>query len=304
MAVVGFVTRSGGSNFFSQGRNNVGGTGGVRYVARQVNGTSLGNYQTAGQALRSFQRLFGPSRIYNMRRRDLPSNVEHYEVICDPPDPPEVWPNHLALWVEPSVTNNIIQTADGSFSFASFSPGRVRLEQTVAARRPLGSAGGIIFPNLDPTGLSAPRLRVNSESLDEVAPPFTLIVTGVRLAAAAPAVRYLVAIESGSPFYLGDNGAGNWRLQSGASFIDGPAISTAGSFDYVTVVQDESQAELRVNGVSFGVVADAPDPGPFFLSNPTNNPWIGSTTFVSLASLAGEPNQIKLAERYVRDRYC
>lgn len=309
MSVIGFITRSGGSDFFSQGVSNVGATGGVRYVARYPDGTSLGNFRSAGEAISAFRRLAGADRIYQVRRRDLPSNVEHYEVISDPPDPSETWGQNLKLWSEPDfLTKVVFSDSDSKLvqSIKSNSTGRVRLIQPTEALQGTLVEGNSNFKgraslSLSADGYPVPNLTVNSAVVGEVRAPFTVVVAANRNTIGN---RFIVRIDAGPPFELGDDGTGRWVCNSGAGTVVGPLISTTKP-DVVTAIQSIEECVLRVNGVVVGVAGDLPDPGPLFVSQPAFGlGWDGDWSFIALANIVGSTDQIQLTERYARQKYC
>lgn len=309
MPVVGNVTATGASGFFTQGLNNIDNTGGVAFIARKVDGQNLGSYRTAGEAINAFRRLFGPTRIQQVRRRDLRAGVENYEIIGYPLDPTEVWQEDLLLWYEPSISlagillqSDALQTI---FRVTDLSGGGEFSVQTTPADQPtLVSAGAVEFngrPVIDFDVLGTQFLTV--PNVVSVGVPFTLIAVATYDAGAGSA-RNLVEMGGATPFTLGVDVAGNWSVNNGgAPIVDGVASATNATI--LVVRQTAAGATFRIDGVVVGTNVGVPTASTIQLGgSAAGTAWGGRLALLVVAREA-DPDDIKilLSERYARERY-
>lgn len=306
MPVVGNVTATGASDFFTQGLNNIGNTGGVAFIARKVDGQNLGSYRTAGEAINAFRRLFGPARIQQVRRRDLRAGVENYEIIGYPLDPTEVWQEDLLLWYEPSISLAGILLADAAlqtiFRVTDLSGGGEFATQATPADQPtlVSSAPGFNgHPVIDFDEASTQLLTV--PNVTSVGIPFTLIAVASSDAPVGVS-RNLVEMGGATPFRLGVDFAGDWTLTNGGvPIVDGPSSSNA---TILVVKQSATGAEMRVNGVVVGSNAGVPSATTIQVGDDGITPWGGRLALLMVVREA-DPDNIKilLSERYARERY-
>lgn len=308
MAVVGFITRSGATNFFSQAEGNVGDTGGNRFIARKPDGTSLGGYNSAGAALNAFRRLHGGNRVFQIRRRDLPSRVEHYEIISDPPSPNEIFPVNLSLWLEPDFEPSITLSAPASNNLVQSIRSRSArpsptASQATAANQGFFLQGDSEFNEATVVGTDDPVDRFYDVSGLALTPPFALFIcfnhtAAVPIGAGAAAV----SIDGGSVFVGNAGGGGNWGVFNGA-IINGTQPISTGRPDVVVYEQSLAGASLYVNGVLEGSNAVVPG-GPGVVQIATNpDPWRGKFASIFAVDFIPEPGQRQLATRYLSEAF-
>jgi len=306
MSVVGFITRSGASNFFSQAEGNVGDTGGNRFIARKPDGTSLGGYNSAGAALNAFRRLHGGNRVFQIRRRDLPSRVEHYEVISDPPSPNEIFEENLVLWTEPvfrpsvTLSGTANQIARVRSRTAKPTP---QLFQATAGNQPFFLQNDDQFNENNVFDTDDPTQRFFDVSNLILTPPFAIFLC-CNHTSAVPVdfTASAVSFASGGG-YIGNVGGVSavWGVNNGAVIASPQFISTT-TPDVVVYEQSTTGAALYVNGVLAGVNGAVPGAGTLQIgTNP--DPWRGKFASIFAVDFIPEPSQRALATRYLSEAF-
>jgi hypothetical protein len=307
MSVVGFITRSGGSNFFSQATGNTGSTGGNAYIARQPDGTSLGGYNSAGEALTAFRRLFGANRVFQIRRRDLPSRVEHYEVISDPPSPNEIFEDSLISWFEPGFGPSVVLSGPPAASSEVLSIRSRTSKPTPAAFQPVLMNQG--FLSVEDSQFKDATVLDTDDASDRfydvtnvvLQPPFAIFVCANHATGGISPLAAAVSYSGGGAFIGDPSGTGNWGLNNG-SIINGSQPISTGRPDVVVYEQSTTGAKLSVNGVLEGANAAVPGAGTVQIAtNP--DPWRGK--FASVFIVQGEPgpSEVALATRYLTEAF-
>lgn len=326
MAVVGFVTKSGGSNFFSQASGNLSNTGGSAYIVRKPDGTSLGGYRSAGQALNAFRSLHGGNRVYQLRRRDLPSRVEHYEIISDPPSPNEIFPpsaqypqGQLSFWMEPQFNTKIILSPPaGSSKVAQITSMTSKKDGGfVLISNPSVINQGNLSPNDEefnerdvlntdafvPQGYVTQNLTVNSTVVGDIAPPYSIFICCNHTSTVAITAGAAAVSVNSAALAIGDQaGTGDWSANNGALISSVIPISTSVP-DIVLFEQTASGGTLWVNGTEVGSnIAVPATGGPLEIAqNP--DPWRGKFAHVSLIAGVPTPSERELMFRYLREEF-
>ena len=312
MPVAGYVTRSGGSTFFSQSPNNPTGTGGVKFLARRSDGSSLGGYEDAGQAIRAFKNALG-ARFFQARRQNLPGLTEQYVIISSPLDPGEIWgTDDSIIWVEPSfptkvqlsdVMTKTVRAVLSLVGGAKTTYPPVNLIQNTLANQGSLSQASAKFNGRDVLVTAAPAKGYATPALTTLAPPYSIV-----LAANANVVglsQTLVSIDvGGSPLLIGDDGAGNWLVTAGAGAVaTGVPIST-GPPDIITVASTTTTTSVRVNQVPAGSTANVAGSGTLEIGGLSTDTWNGSLAFLFIGDeVDADAVRVIQTERYAIDRY-
>lgn len=317
MPIVATVTKASSSQFFAQEPGvNVGSSGGVAFTLRKADGTNLGSYQSASQAMATFAQFHGPNRIYKWQQRNLAGDIEQHVCIGTPLDPSEIWvlgppgqapnaqpPTSLIEWIEPAAV-------PGSVNIVDVSTGVIRLIKDLSGSSNVISAEAT--PNLVEGNLSFNSRPVvnlvggDSEGFSGFtvrSPPWTIVMVAINLDPGGDPVT-LLEIDGGgaSIFRLGTDGANLWEANVGGTTVKGTASD---STSILTAKANGTNVVYRVNGVDEGTIAANPESGVLKIGGfDAAFPFTGRFAFLMISDIADADNtRVLQMERYCRERF-
>ena len=237
------------------------------YIARMTTGT-LGECATAGAAQRAAEASNGNRRL-RWTRADMPGDIEHY-VGASPDWWPRDLPNRLEGWwdSDQGVQPTLLAGADRVTEWNSFDgSGAVEATQTVPGNAPtlIAEAG----PNaLDVVRFAVASAQVLNTDLTMSDPLTYSVVASHQATANASAILTRVGTTN-----IREN-LGEWELRTDLGTVASGEVAVAGQLTVLTAVLDGTNAELWIDGVSFGQVAYTPG-GAFAVSFSDGAAWWG-----------------------------
>jgi len=266
MTVIGTVTRSGVNTIAAPetGATNVG-----SFVARTAAGLHLGFFPTAEAAKSSINAATGTALRWS--QENLRTGVEHYVGRDANLSPLDIWGSDLLIWAEADAGARVVDPTLQSVDLLGDRSGNGTnwLQSDTTVQGTLVQSGINGLPSLQLTQASLQRMTA---ALD-LPPPFTVFIvanyTGI-----ARTVSNLIGNDETDPWMISVDGTGAWEYLNsrGATITGGVATATA---QLLTVRQDTSWGEFRIDRASVGGNGNNPDEGDTVLLSDSVKPFGG-----------------------------
>ncbi|MBW2673156.1 MAG: hypothetical protein JRD89_07040 [Deltaproteobacteria bacterium] len=299
MTILGSVTRSAVSTIANpqSGTTNAG-----AFVAR-AGRTRLGFFPTLSDAKRAVNAVGGG--LLRWSQENMVTGVEHWVARDTSLDLLDIAGEDLAQWCDIDANARVLDVSTNKVDLLGDRSGQLRgYTQSTPARQGLyvaGAAngyGGLLLTQ-------ASDQHMTSEV--PLSPPFTIIVVANFISALLDAGTNLLSSDGANNWRLGVSTAGVWEYENSVgTILSGGTADT--TLALLTVRQDTTGGEFRVNRAIVGGNADTPDDATTLsLGGAAATPSVGVSWggLLAVVSLFDTTNitVVEQAERFVHERY-